>query len=68
MNDEPGMGFRPTVSSPKKREVLAPIQNSEPRTINNYFTLVIDPSALLFALMLLVIVFAVIRYAPKMQA
>jgi len=67
MNDEPGMGFRPTVSSPKKREVLAPIQNSEPRTINNYFTLVIDPNALL-VLMLLVIVFAVIRYAPKMQA
>ncbi len=67
MNDEPGLGFRPTLSSPKKRQDSVPIQNSELRTVNNYFTLVIDPKSLLFAFMLLVIVFAVIRYAPKMQ-
>ena len=67
MNDEPGMGFRPTVSSLKKREESVSVKNPEPQTIHNYFTVVIDARALLFALMLFVIVFAVIRYAPKME-
>jgi hypothetical protein len=67
MNDEPGMGFRPTLSSAKKKQESTPVQKSEPGTVNNYFTLVIDPRSLLFAFMLFVIVFAVIRYVPKLQ-
>lgn len=67
MKNEPRMGFLARVASAKKKESDG-VQNPEPRTVNNYFTVVIDPKAVLFVVMLFVLVCAVMRYAPKMQA
>lgn len=65
MNSASGIGFKPAGSSLRKRDELAPIPAVEPRTVNNYFTITIDPSAVLFLLLLFVIVAAAIRYAPS---
>ena len=67
MKDEPRIGFLAPVSSAKRKE-SDQAQNPEPRTVNNYFTVVIDPKTLLFALMLFMIVWAVLGYAPKIRA
>lgn len=67
MNSPSGIGFKPIGSSLKKRDELAPLPAVEPRTVNNYFTITIDPSAVLVLLLLFVIVVAAFRYAPSAE-
>lgn len=66
MKDEPRMGFLAPLGTAKKKG-SDQVQNTEPRTVNNYFTVAIDPKAILFVLMLFVVVYAMMRYAPKME-
>lgn len=65
MNRASGIGFKPTGSSLMKRDELARVPAVEPRIVNNYFTINIDPNAVLFLLLLFVIVLAAMRYAPS---
>jgi len=45
MNNEPGMGFLPTVSSPKKRIAPDVVPNPAPAPVVNNFNFFIDPQA-----------------------
>lgn len=67
MNSTSGIGFKPTGSSLKRRSELAPIPAVEPRTVNNYFTINIDQSAVLFLLALFMIVLVAMRYVPSRE-
>jgi hypothetical protein len=62
MNNASRIGFKPTGSSLKKIDELARVPGVEPRALNNYFTIMIDPSAVLLLLLLCVIVLAAVRY------
>ena len=63
MNDNPGYGFVPSPNSPKKKE-LPEAPNTGPAVVNNYFTIAIDPQAVLFVALLVVLVIVVIRLGP----
>jgi hypothetical protein len=62
MSDNPGYGFVPFPNSSKK-ELPEPPKASAP-VVNNYFTLYIDPRAVLFAALLVVFIIATIRLGP----
>src|SRR5437879_10616721 len=61
MSDNPGYGFVPSPSSPKK-ELEAPKAN--PAVVNNYFTVAIDPQSVLLVVLLVVLMMAIIRLSP----
>ena len=63
MNDNTGYGFVPSPSSPKKKE-LPEAPNTGPGVVNNYFTIAIDPQAVLFVALLVVLAIVVIRLGP----
>jgi hypothetical protein len=58
MSDNPGYGFIPSPSSPKK-ELEAPKAN--PAVVNNYFTVAIDPQAVLLVFLLVILVIGLAR-------
>jgi hypothetical protein len=61
MSDNPGYGFVPSPSSPKK-ELEVPKAN--PAVVNNYFTIAIEPQAVLLVVLLVVLVMAMTRLSP----
>jgi hypothetical protein len=61
MSDNPGYGFVPSPNSPKK-ELEAPKEN--PAVVNNYFTITINPQAVLFVTLLVILVIVIIRLGP----
>jgi len=62
MSDNPGYGFVPSPSSPKKELPEPPKAN--PAVVNNYFTIAIDPQAVLFVALLVILVVSLIRMGP----
>jgi hypothetical protein len=62
MSDNPGYGFVPSPSSPKKELAEAPKEN--PPVVNNYFTMFIDPQAVLLVALLMILAIALIRLSP----
>ena len=70
MNSEPGMGFLPTVSSPKKRIAPDVVPNATP-VVNN-FNFSVDPKAAeavrdaLFMALMLVFAVILLKYGPKL--
>ena len=63
MNDNPGYGFVPSPRSPKKKE-LPEAPNTGPGVVNNYFMIAIDPQAVLFVALLVVLVIVAVRLGP----
>jgi hypothetical protein len=62
MSDNPGYGFVPSPTLPKKELPEAP--NTCPTVVNNYFTIAIDLQAALFVAFLVVFIITVIRLGP----
>jgi hypothetical protein len=61
MSDNPGYGFVPSPSSPKKEIVEPPTAN--PTVVNNYF-ITINPQAILFVALLVILVIGLTRLGP----
>lgn len=59
MSDNPGFGFVPPPNSSKKELPEAPKAN--PPVVNNYFVMAIEPQAILFVALLIVLVFGLVR-------
>ena len=68
MNDDPKWGFVPSPNSPKKRQLPEATPNPEPRVVNNYFTVLINPEAVLIVALLIVVIIAAFRFAPELRA
>jgi hypothetical protein len=62
MSDNPGYGFIPSPSSPKKE--LPEVPKASPAVVNNYFTMAIDPQAVLLVTLLVILVIAIVRLGP----
>jgi small-conductance mechanosensitive channel len=67
MKNQEGVGFIPTVSSPKKQE--HPVHQADvPNVVNNYF-ITVNPQALLFAVLMFVVALVAIRFIrPALSA
>jgi hypothetical protein len=59
MSDNPGYGFVPSPDSPKKELPEPPEVN--PAVVNNYFTVAIDPQAVLLVFLLVILVIGLTR-------
>ena len=68
MNDDPKWGFVPSPNSPKKRQLPETTPNPEPKLVNNYFTVLINPQAVLIVALLIVVIIAAFRFAPGLRA
>jgi hypothetical protein len=69
MTTEPGMGFTPSASSSKKREVIPTPNPPETKIVNNFVSIRvgIDPEFLVVVLVALVLIVAS-QFAPAMRA
>ncbi len=68
MNDDPKWGFVPSPNSPKKRQLPETTPNPERKVVNNYFTVLIDPQAVLIVAILIVVMIAAFRFLPTLRA
>ena len=68
MNDDPKWGFVPSPNSPKKRQLPEATSNPEPKIVNNYFTVLINPQAVLIVALLIVVMIVAFRVAPTLRA
>jgi len=70
MTIEPGMGFTPSASPSKKKEVISTPNPPETKVVNNFVSIrvVIDPEFLVFMVLLVVVLIAVNRFVPAMRA
>jgi hypothetical protein len=59
MSDNPGYGFIPSPRSPKKE--LPKVPQANPPVVSNYFTIAINPQAILFVVLLAILVYLAIR-------
>lgn len=69
---EPGMGFLPTASSPKKRIAPDVVPNPAPAPVVNNYNFVLDARAAeavrdaVFMVLMLVLVYIALRHGPKL--
>ncbi len=68
MKEDPKWGFVPSLNSPKKRQLPETTPNSESKVVNNYFTVLIDPQAVLIVVILIVVMIAAFRFVPTLRA
>ena len=68
MNDDPKWGFVPSPNSPKKKQLPETTQNPVRKVVNNYFTVLIDPQAVLIVAILIVVMIAAFRFLPTLRA
>jgi hypothetical protein len=68
MSDDPKWGLVPSANSPKKRQLPETTPNPEPKVVNNYFTVFINPQAILFIALIIFVIVAAFRYTPAMRA
>jgi len=68
MNDDPKWGFVPSPDSRKKGQLPETAPNSVRKVVNNYFTVLIDPQAVLLAVLLVVVMIAAFRFLPTLRA
>jgi len=66
MNDDPKWGFVPSPSSPKKRQLPTP--NPEPKVVNNFFAVLVDPQGVLIMVILIIVMIAAFRFLPTLRA
>jgi hypothetical protein len=67
MNDDPKWGFVPSPSLPKKGQLPETAPNPVRKVVNNYFTVLIDPQAVLLVVLLVVVMIAAFRL-PTLRA
>jgi hypothetical protein len=63
MSSEKPWGFTPSPSKGKLE-----ITPTEPKVVNNYFTIVINPQAVLLVVLLIIVACAFLRTAPQLRA
>lgn len=68
MNDDPKWGFVPSPNSPKKRQLPETTPTPVRKVVNNYFTVQIDPQAVLLMVLLIVVMVAAFRFVPTLRA
>lgn len=67
-DNNPGYGFVPSPSSQRKKQLPETNPNPEPKVVNNYYQVFIDPQAVLALVLLIVVLIAASRFVPALRA